>query len=196
MTPEQPKRFRTSPDGYGHCWPSCAPRLLGHAALGEPQAQVASGRRRRPLGSRVTGGAVPAATIRSMVRRDTPSSSASCGHSQATDGRRTSNPGRRGPVSDQPGGLGPAARPAASTRLSGPSASGVDPSGRSSVRRYRLPGPPPRPGRAQGRPRHLPHLPRGCLVSAWLLTVAMVWLVCLKLSAQGIPTGQPVEWPA
>jgi len=30
-------------------------------------------------------------------------------------------------------------------RLSGPSASGVDPSGRSSVRRYRLPGPPPRP---------------------------------------------------
>ena len=81
-------------------------------------------------------------------------------------------------------------------RLSGPSASGVDPSGRSSVRRYRLPGPPPRPGRAQGRPRHLPHLPRVCLVSAWLLTVAMVWLVCLKLSTQGIPTGQPVEWPA
>jgi len=64
------------------------PRLLGHAALGEPQAQVAFARRRQPLGSRVTGGAVPAATIRSMVRPDTPSSSASCGDSQATDKRR------------------------------------------------------------------------------------------------------------
>jgi len=139
------------------------PRLLGRAAVGEPQAHVAFARRRRALGSRVTGGAVPAATIRSVVRRDTPSSSASCGDSQATDERRTSNPGRRGPVSDQPRGLGPAARPAASTPPFGPFGLGGWP-----VRPFVSPAIPAaraaaKTGRAQGRPRHLPHLPRVCL---------------------------------